>query len=40
MVFDGIGVYEDEIVKGPDGWRFVRRRAAVELPVGAAFLGR
>jgi hypothetical protein len=40
MVFDGIGVYEDEIARTPDGWRFARRRAAVDLPMAPEFLTR
>jgi hypothetical protein len=36
--FDGVGVYEDDIVKTPAGWRFAARHADVTLPLSPEFL--
>jgi hypothetical protein len=36
--FDGVGVYEDDIVRTPDGWRFAARHAGATLPLSPEFL--
>jgi hypothetical protein len=36
--FDGVGVYEDDIVKTPAGWRFAARHADATLPLSPEFL--
>ncbi|HLG86858.1 MAG TPA: nuclear transport factor 2 family protein [Alphaproteobacteria bacterium] len=36
--FEGIGVYDDQIIKTPAGWRFLSRRAGWTMPVSPDFL--
>ena len=38
--FEGIGIYDDQIVKTADGWRFLLRHADRTVPVSPDFLPR
>ncbi|HLG89079.1 MAG TPA: nuclear transport factor 2 family protein [Alphaproteobacteria bacterium] len=36
--FEGCGIYEDDIVKTPVGWRFAHRHADATIPISREFL--
>jgi hypothetical protein len=38
LTFEGIGIYDDQIVKTPAGWRFLLRHADSKIPVSSDFL--
>ena len=38
VTFEGIGIYDDQIVKTPSGWRFLSRHADTKIPVSSDFL--